>query len=223
MCPFSTEGGTRRVHFVREGGEGGGGRTSARDSLAPPGPAAGLTAGGRPPAQTIKPFPPGHYWTSKDMKLHQYYNPKWFDVAHATQKLSLELIRDTFVKAIDKRLMTDVPPPAPPPALPLLQPLGFCKATLFCRAALRGRRRGRGARAHRGRGRGASGAVRRATLRRPRLLARRLVRRQDVQGERTPAPGHLLHRPRGLPRPQERPEGAASACTPARPAQPDAT
>ncbi|KAJ1491885.1 hypothetical protein T484DRAFT_1664367 [Baffinella frigidus] len=59
--------------------------------------------------KTIKPFPPGHYWSSKDMKLHQYYNPKWFDVAHATKPLDEALVRDTLVTAIEKRLMTDVP------------------------------------------------------------------------------------------------------------------
>eukprot|EP00288_Rhodomonas_lens_P012893 CAMPEP_0177707586 /NCGR_PEP_ID=MMETSP0484_2-20121128/9832_1 /TAXON_ID=354590 /ORGANISM="Rhodomonas lens, Strain RHODO" /LENGTH=635 /DNA_ID=CAMNT_0019219113 /DNA_START=43 /DNA_END=1950 /DNA_ORIENTATION=- len=59
--------------------------------------------------QRIEQFPPGHYWSHKTKQLTQYYKPKWFDVAHATEKLNFDLIRDTLLKAIDKRLMTDVP------------------------------------------------------------------------------------------------------------------
>ena len=44
-CPISTEGWTRRVHFVREGGGGGGGGGGGR--LRAPAPAARRWAGGR--------------------------------------------------------------------------------------------------------------------------------------------------------------------------------
>jgi asparagine synthase (glutamine-hydrolysing) len=57
----------------------------------------------------IETFPPGHYYTSSDGQFHRYYNPKWRDVAHATQPLNLPLLRDTFVAAVEKRLMADVP------------------------------------------------------------------------------------------------------------------
>jgi len=57
----------------------------------------------------IETFPPGHYYTSADGQFHRYYNPKWRDAAHATQPLNLPLLRDTFVNAVEKRLMADVP------------------------------------------------------------------------------------------------------------------
>jgi hypothetical protein len=38
--------------------------------------------------------------------LHRYYNPTWFDVSAATQSLNMAAVRDTFIAAIDKRLMT---------------------------------------------------------------------------------------------------------------------
>ena len=57
----------------------------------------------------IEQFPPGHYWSHKTKQLVRYYNPKWFGFEAAQQKLNLDLIRTTFVEAISKRLMTDVP------------------------------------------------------------------------------------------------------------------
>ncbi|KAL1522160.1 hypothetical protein AB1Y20_021799 [Prymnesium parvum] len=57
----------------------------------------------------VRVFPPGHYYTSKTGKLTRYYSPKWFDVDYATNPLDLTLIRETFVRAVEKRLMADVP------------------------------------------------------------------------------------------------------------------
>jgi asparagine synthase (glutamine-hydrolysing) len=69
-------------------------------------------------------FPPGHYYTSaratgtngggngpgrRTGSLVRYYNPKWFDAAHATMPIDLSYLRDTFVKAVEKRMMADVP------------------------------------------------------------------------------------------------------------------
>ena len=39
----------------------------------------------------------------------RYYNPKWLDAAHATMPIDLSYLRDTFVKAVEKRMMADVP------------------------------------------------------------------------------------------------------------------
>ncbi len=65
-------------------------------------------------------FPPGHYYTSERAKgladggrrtgdLVRYYNPLWFDSAHATKGIDLAYLRETFVNAVDKRMMADVP------------------------------------------------------------------------------------------------------------------
>ncbi|MCF6349536.1 MAG: asparagine synthase B [Flavobacteriaceae bacterium] len=57
---------------------------------------------------TFAAFPPGHYYTPKTGFV-QYYKPDWFDYKVATEELDLKLIRETLIKAIKKRLMTDVP------------------------------------------------------------------------------------------------------------------
>ena len=57
----------------------------------------------------IETFPPGHYYSSKDGKLTQYYTPSWRDVEKAVTPLDLAHIRETFSRAVDKRLMADVP------------------------------------------------------------------------------------------------------------------
>uniref|UniRef100_A0A7S2E451 asparagine synthase (glutamine-hydrolyzing) n=1 Tax=Haptolina brevifila TaxID=156173 RepID=A0A7S2E451_9EUKA len=54
-------------------------------------------------------FPPGCYWTSKTGELVEYYKPDWRDVSAAVTPLDLQLVRDTFTRAVEKRLMTDVP------------------------------------------------------------------------------------------------------------------
>jgi len=53
-------------------------------------------------------FPPGHYYTPKT-GLVRYYEPAWFDYKKDTDTLDLTKIRETLIKATEKRLMTDVP------------------------------------------------------------------------------------------------------------------
>jgi len=61
----------------------------------------------------IEMFPPGYYYSSKnahvDNGLTRFYNPAWFDVAAATGPIDLPRIRDTFMTAVKKRMMADVP------------------------------------------------------------------------------------------------------------------
>eukprot|EP00322_Chrysochromulina_rotalis_P031414 CAMPEP_0115846352 /NCGR_PEP_ID=MMETSP0287-20121206/9818_1 /TAXON_ID=412157 /ORGANISM="Chrysochromulina rotalis, Strain UIO044" /LENGTH=602 /DNA_ID=CAMNT_0003300143 /DNA_START=132 /DNA_END=1940 /DNA_ORIENTATION=+ len=63
-------------------------------------------------------FPPGHYYTStgsedraagRNGKLVRYYNPEWYDVKAATKGLDLDHVRTTFMAAVEKRMMADVP------------------------------------------------------------------------------------------------------------------
>jgi len=65
-----------------------------------------LTAAGCIDVET---FPPGHYYSSKTGKLTRYYNPSWRSVTAATQPLDLSEVRRTFISAVEKRLMADVP------------------------------------------------------------------------------------------------------------------
>lgn len=60
------------------------------------------------PCIEVKAFPPGHYYTSKTGFV-QYYQPDWFDVANAKDKLELSKIREALITSTKKRLMTDVP------------------------------------------------------------------------------------------------------------------
>ncbi|CAI4221587.1 unnamed protein product [Auanema sp. JU1783] len=53
-------------------------------------------------------FPPGHYWTPKEGFV-RYYEPEWFDYQLCTREPSLQLLHDTFVEAVHKRLMSDAP------------------------------------------------------------------------------------------------------------------
>jgi len=57
----------------------------------------------------VEVFPPGHYYTSSAKKLVKYYNPAWRSVEAAKEPLDLELVRKTFIKSVEKRLMADVP------------------------------------------------------------------------------------------------------------------
>jgi len=66
----------------------------------------------------VEMFPPGHYYHStggdsrkagRQGSLHRYYNPKWYDPAHATGAIDLEGLRKTFVNSVSKRMMADVP------------------------------------------------------------------------------------------------------------------
>eukprot|EP00308_Calcidiscus_leptoporus_P021483 CAMPEP_0119355048 /NCGR_PEP_ID=MMETSP1334-20130426/3960_1 /TAXON_ID=127549 /ORGANISM="Calcidiscus leptoporus, Strain RCC1130" /LENGTH=629 /DNA_ID=CAMNT_0007368771 /DNA_START=16 /DNA_END=1905 /DNA_ORIENTATION=- len=54
-------------------------------------------------------FPPGHYYSSNDGHLVKYYNPSWTRPEAATMPLDLKHVRQTFIKAVEKRLMADVP------------------------------------------------------------------------------------------------------------------
>lgn len=53
-------------------------------------------------------FPPGHYYTKKT-GLVRYYKPQWFDPTAAATALDSEAIRSVLTKAVQKRLMGDVP------------------------------------------------------------------------------------------------------------------
>ncbi|TPX47552.1 asparagine synthase (glutamine-hydrolysing) [Synchytrium endobioticum] len=69
-------------------------------------------------------FPPGHFYTSEDAQLHEWYNPKWYDdPKNSLPSLEDELkvlsededaamytaLRDKLEMAVKKRLMTEVP------------------------------------------------------------------------------------------------------------------
>jgi len=56
----------------------------------------------------IEIFPPGHYYSSRSGKLHQYYQPDWYHQPPANP-VDYELVRKTFEAAVTKRLMSDVP------------------------------------------------------------------------------------------------------------------
>lgn len=58
----------------------------------------------------IEIFPPGHYYDSDTKKFTRYFQPKWWDAnAIPTQPADLLAIRDSLVKAVRKRLMSEVP------------------------------------------------------------------------------------------------------------------
>jgi len=57
----------------------------------------------------VETFPPGHYYSSTTGELVEYYKPAWRDVSKATRKLDLTRIRTAFERAVEKRLMADVP------------------------------------------------------------------------------------------------------------------
>lgn len=58
--------------------------------------------------KTFSTFPPGHYYTAKTGFV-KYYKPEYEDYLKADQELDLALIRETFIEATRKRLMSDVP------------------------------------------------------------------------------------------------------------------
>ncbi|MDR2116530.1 MAG: asparagine synthase B [Planctomycetaceae bacterium] len=58
----------------------------------------------------IEPFPPGHYWYSKEGKLIQWYKRDWQDyktVEH--NESSIHELREALESAVKRQLMTDVP------------------------------------------------------------------------------------------------------------------
>ncbi|XP_006655987.2 asparagine synthetase [glutamine-hydrolyzing] 2 [Oryza brachyantha] len=54
-------------------------------------------------------FPPGHLYSSKTGSLRRWYNPPWFSESIPSTPYNPLLLRQSFEKAIIKRLMTDVP------------------------------------------------------------------------------------------------------------------
>ncbi|KAI4967345.1 hypothetical protein ZWY2020_028351 [Hordeum vulgare] len=54
-------------------------------------------------------FPPGHLYSSKTGGLRRWYNPPWFAESIPSTPYDPLLIRESFEKAVIKRLMTDVP------------------------------------------------------------------------------------------------------------------
>jgi len=54
-------------------------------------------------------FPPGHLYSSKTGGLRRWYNPPWFSECIPSTPYDPLLIRESFEKAVIKRLMTDVP------------------------------------------------------------------------------------------------------------------
>ncbi|KQK05590.1 hypothetical protein BRADI_2g21050v3 [Brachypodium distachyon] len=54
-------------------------------------------------------FPPGHLYSSKTGDLRRWYNPPWFSESIPSTPYNPLLIRESFEKAVIKRLMTDVP------------------------------------------------------------------------------------------------------------------
>lgn len=53
-------------------------------------------------------FPPGHYYTPQT-GLVQYHKPAWHDAQTATLPASLTRLRESLIRATQKRLMSDVP------------------------------------------------------------------------------------------------------------------
>lgn len=55
-------------------------------------------------------FPPGHFYSSKTGEFHKYNNPTWHDMEYVPKApANLDLLRETFIKSVVKRLMTDAP------------------------------------------------------------------------------------------------------------------
>lgn len=63
-----------------------------------------------PVCDKIISFPPGHVYDSKTDKTTRYFQPSWWDEKRVpTTPLDLKLLRETFEKAVRKRLMAEVP------------------------------------------------------------------------------------------------------------------
>jgi asparagine synthase (glutamine-hydrolysing) len=57
---------------------------------------------------TFSTFPPGHFYTEKTGFV-KYYQPEWEDETKATEEVDYKALRETLTKAVEKRLMADVP------------------------------------------------------------------------------------------------------------------
>lgn len=64
-----------------------------------------------PVCDNIIAFPPGHIYDSKTDTITRYYTPKWLmePTSIPTTPLDYKLLRETFEKAVRKRLMAEVP------------------------------------------------------------------------------------------------------------------
>ena len=58
--------------------------------------------------KTLSTFPPGHYYTQKTGFV-KYYNPEYEVFNKADLELDLDLVRNTLINSVRKRLMSDVP------------------------------------------------------------------------------------------------------------------
>lgn len=59
---------------------------------------------------SLKEFPPGHYYSSKSNGLVKWFTPVWMDEKYLpSNPLDLQLVRSTLEASVIKRLMTDVP------------------------------------------------------------------------------------------------------------------
>jgi asparagine synthase (glutamine-hydrolysing) len=63
-----------------------------------------------PVCDKIIAFPPGHVYDSKTDKLTRYFQPSWWDpVKVPSTPVDYKLLRETFERAVRKRLMAEVP------------------------------------------------------------------------------------------------------------------
>ncbi len=59
---------------------------------------------------TIKPFLPGHYWSSKEGKMVRYYNRDWFEYdAVKDNDADIAKLREALKLSVKRQLMSDVP------------------------------------------------------------------------------------------------------------------
>lgn len=54
-------------------------------------------------------FPPGHYYSSKTKTFELWYKPAWRDLIQPTTKYDPLILREAFEKAVERRMMSDVP------------------------------------------------------------------------------------------------------------------
>lgn len=64
----------------------------------------------QPKCETIDIFPPGHVYRSSTGELERWYRPDWLDLNRIpTAPVDYPLLRQTFINAVIKRLMSDAP------------------------------------------------------------------------------------------------------------------
>lgn len=63
-----------------------------------------------PVCDKVEAFPPGHVYDSKTRQTTRYFQPSWWDAKKVpTTPVDYTLVRETFEKAVRKRLMAEVP------------------------------------------------------------------------------------------------------------------